>query len=70
MNLAEPIKNKGNLEKFKNYYEDVKPNGRNKLLVTIAYEILIFGNTRLSTFLWIIYANKSENILQKTKDFP
>lgn len=33
MNLAEPIKNKGDLEKFKNYYEDVKPNRRNKLLV-------------------------------------
>ncbi len=35
MNLAEPIKNKEDLEKFKNYYQDVKPNGRNKLLVTM-----------------------------------
>lgn len=61
MNLAEPIKNKGDLEKFKNYYEDVKPNGRNKLLVTMGLNTAL----RISDILslkWDIVFDFEKNI--------
>ena len=35
MNLAQPIKKTKELEKFKNYYKEIKPNYRNELLIIL-----------------------------------
>lgn len=35
MNIAEPIKSVGDLEKFKNYYKEIKPNARNRLMIIL-----------------------------------
>ena len=35
MNIAEPIKSIGDLEKFKNYYKEIKPNARNRLMIIL-----------------------------------
>ena len=43
MNLAQPIKKTRDLENFKNYYKEIKPNYRNRLLIILG----------LNTALWI-----------------
>ena len=35
MNLAQPIKKTRDLENFKNYYKEIKPNYRNRLLIIL-----------------------------------
>ena len=35
MNSAQPIKKTRDLEKFKNYYKEIKPNYRNELLIIL-----------------------------------
>ena len=35
MNLAQPIKKTRDLENFKNYYKEIKPNCRNRLLIIL-----------------------------------
>ena len=35
MNLAQPIKKTKDLENFKNYYKEIKPNYRNRLLIIL-----------------------------------
>ena len=35
MNLAQPIKKTRDLENFKNYYKEIKPNDRNRLLIIL-----------------------------------
>ena len=55
MNLAQPIKKTGDLEKFKNYYEDVKPNKRNKLLIVLGLNTALRISDILSLKWGIVY---------------
>ena len=61
MNLSEPIKNRNDLERFKNYYSNIKPNGRNRFLVILGLNTAL----RISDILslkWNIVYDFTKNI--------
>lgn len=63
MNTAQPIRNKMELEKFKNYYRITAPNKRNYLLVTIGLNTAL----RISDILklqWLDVFDSSKNIFR------
>lgn len=61
MNSAQPIKKTKDLEKFKNYYKEIKPNNRNELLIILGLNTALRISDILSLKWHLVYDfNKKE----------